>query len=182
MPSPPASSPGPGTAAAPGPQMDQAALAMSMMNMAMQLLQSKGMGPTQAAMPSGGVQGAHPHMWGMAPQMPPPMQQYMCPPAVAMPQQDAQLKAHGDAMHMGPPGATVIGDPASGMAQGGDTRDTDNTSTVPPPPAGTKQPPLQPMGYSHGYNFPPMGGMPIGWPPANMVDQNRDSKLRPPAA
>lgn len=181
-PTPPSA--GPATAATNGPQMDQAALAMSMMNMAMQLLQSKGMAPAQPPMPSGALQPSHPQMWpmGMAHQMAQPMPPYMCPPAVVMSQQEAQLKTHGDAMHMGHPGATVTGDPPAGITQGADARDADGTSSGMPPPAGSKQPALQPMGYAHGYNFPPMGGMPIGWPPANMVDQNRDSKLRPPAA
>jgi hypothetical protein len=35
---------------------------------------------------------------------------------------------------------------------------------------------------SQGFSFPPLGGMPPGWPPADMVDQILDSKLRPPAA
>ena len=35
---------------------------------------------------------------------------------------------------------------------------------------------------SEGFSFPPLGGMPAGWPPANMVDQSLDWKLRPPAA
>jgi hypothetical protein len=39
-------------------------------------------------------------------------------------------------------------------------------------------------GYSAGqtFSFPPNGPMPPGWPPASMVDQQLDFKLRPPAA
>ena len=32
------------------------------------------------------------------------------------------------------------------------------------------------------FPFPPWGGMPAGWPPAEMVDPTHDSMLRPPAA
>jgi hypothetical protein len=35
---------------------------------------------------------------------------------------------------------------------------------------------------AQSFSFPPNGPMPPGWPPASMVDQNLDSKLRPPAA
>ena len=162
--------------------MDQTSLAMSMMNMAMQLLQSKGMAPPQAAMPSGAAQPAQP-MWpmGMMSQMPQPMLPYMCPPVMGMQQQEGSQKQHGDPMHMGHPGPTANGEPSISAAAGDSSRDGAATA-VPPPPIGSKQPALQPMGYNHGYNFPPMGSMPPGWPPANMVDQHRDSQLRPPAA
>lgn len=173
---------GPASAGANGPQMDQTSLAMSMMNMAMQLLQSKGIAPPQAAMPSGAGQPAQP-MWpvGMLPQVPQAMMPYMCPPVMGMQQQDSSLKHHGDSMLMGQPGPTVNGEPSMSIA-GGDDRDGAAAAAVPAPPAGNKQPVLQSMGYSHGYNFSPMGSMAPGWPPANMVDQHRDSQLRPPAA
>lgn len=173
---------GPASAPANGPQMDQTSLAMSMMNMAMQLLQSKGMAPPQAAMPSGGAQPAQP-MWpmGIVPQVPQGMMPYMCPPVMGMQQQDASLKHNGDSMLMGQPGPTVNGEPSMSIA-GGDDQDGAAAASVPDTPTVSKQPALQPMGYSHGYNFPPMGSMAPGWPPANMVDQHRDSQLRPPAA
>ena len=37
-------------------------------------------------------------------------------------------------------------------------------------------------GAAQGFSFPPNGPMPLGWPPASMVDESLDSKLRPPAA
>ena len=41
---------------------------------------------------------------------------------------------------------------------------------------------LQAPQYMQGYGFPAIPGMAPGWPPSSMMDQARDSKLRPPAA
>lgn len=90
-------------------------------------------------------------------------------------------------------GVTVAGTPAEGgSGQPGNTSLQDNTrdatqqqsgsAAVPVPCMGFKPQVLQAHSYMGGYQFAGMPAMPSGWAPSSMMDQARDSKLRPPAA
>lgn len=195
-----AAAPPPGASPQP-PAGTEQALAMQMMNVAMQLLQSKGGGSGSggsAPMPAGGDGGA------------------LAPPVAAggahgWPQgtPSAHLatadESDAAAMHGGQQSGQLERGGSAGDAQAlpqssvADGVPVDTPAAPPPAPAGDEAAPATTarMGFkpqaaqmgayaaamgSQGFSFPPWGGMPAGWPPAEMTDHTLDSKLRPPAA
>lgn len=159
-------------------------LAMQMMSVAMQLLQNKGGGtaPTGPA-PTGMPQTpAHPQWPQGAVQGMPAHAQHIPQSAsgVLMPYSDGHLQRPGDALQSG-------GDVCGEGAQPGNASPQDSVREPPPtianmPCMGFKPHMLQAQQYMQGYGFAAIPGMAPGWPPASMMDQARDSKLRPPAA
>ena len=163
-------------------------LAMQMMSVAMQLLQNKGggaapSGPTHTGVPQTSAhpqwpQGAVPGMPAHAPHL------VHSASAQLLPYTDGHLQRPGDSLHGSGNGAEAGGgegvQTGNASPQEGGREAPPSSGTV--PCMGLKTHVLQAPQYMQGYGFPAMPGMAQGWPPSSMMDQARDSKLRPPAA
>jgi hypothetical protein len=157
---------------------------MQMMNVAMQLLQSKGGSGAAAAAATSGELGAA-ALHGL-----PGWPQAVPPPG------DTTNNSMGDG---------AVSEQLPAVPHQGESANTEHVSgPLPPPQAapdggnapmdcttvgrmGFKPQAAQMGAYTaafgnQGFSFPPLGPMPAGWPPADMTDQALDSKLRPPAA
>lgn len=158
------------------------------MNVAMQLLQNKGGGAPQPGPPHTGIPQtpAHPQ-WpqGSVPGMPAHTQHVpQSAPGVLMSYSDRPIQSPGDALQVGGNVGDLNGgdgaQPGNSSAPGSVREPAPTSATG--PCIGFKPHMLQAQQYMQGYGLAAIPGMAPGWPPASMMDQARDSKLRPPAA
>jgi hypothetical protein len=178
---------GAGSCTATTPSSDPSTLAVQMMNVAMQLLQSRNGGQPPPGMHQAVPHSpAQPQSMGMMPHMHhvhgQAVQGHPAHSNVGMMYPEAQVKATGDGMQQQANTAKGAGEDGQHASTGpDDSRDATAGGVPAMPVMGFKPHALQAQ-YIHGYGFPAMPGMHPSLPHVNMVDQVRDSKLRPPAA